>query len=178
MHDEYKQQQIQKFLDEQQSGINYIELHALVTGYICGDGNPRPDIWIPAICAADFKSTELNELYTDIEEELSSLNFTFALPIPADNNPLVERAKVFVRWIKEFLTGIGLSGCNIISLDSPDMQEAIQDLSSISQMNTNDIIEDDDSEASFIELEEFVRSVVMFIYNEVRQGSGDRNLPN
>ncbi len=154
------------------SGMSYTELHALITGYICGSGDDRPDIWVPALCDLDSNSPALNELYITIEQYLADPSFGFNLPLPDDDQPIQSRATVLGAWIKGFLTGLGLSGCSLRSLDNPDIKEGLQDLSIISQLNADDVQEGEESEAELLELTEYTRSVVMFIYAEI--GSQDR----
>ena len=99
--------------------------------------------------------------------------FSFNLPLPNDDQPVKSRAIVLASWIKEFLTGLGLSGSSLRSIDNPDIQEGLQYLSSISQLDDSEVEENEESEVELFELVEYTRSVVMFIYAEI----GNLNQP-
>lgn len=172
MLENHKQLEIEDLLRKEEQYLDFTELHALLSGYICGGGNNRPEVWTEVICGQAMVAPLLQELYDDVEQELSSINFEFMLPLPGDDAPLAANGKALVKWIQEFLTGFGLSGCDSPALQLHDVKEALADLSNITQLNTDEIAEADEEQAGhLIELVEYCRSVIMYIYTEVHGGT-------
>lgn len=163
-----KTHQIQLLLDENKTAISVANLHALLSGYLCGGGNTDINTWTTILCDTPLQSPLLGELCAQIDQDLSSIEFQFNLLLPEDNQPIQQRAHALVSWIKEFLTGLGLSGANLAGDANPDVHEGLQDLSSITHLDYQHLEESEESEQSLVELIEYVRSVVMYLYTELR----------
>ena len=172
-HETTNWQQTDELLCKEEMGMDAAELHELLTGYICGSGNEMPKIWTEILCHNPIVSTVLQEFYSDIEQSLRSINFEFTLPLPGDSQPLETRAQALVKWVQEFLTGLGLSGLNTDDINNNDIKEGLHDFSDITQLNTNDISNDEEQEQEIVEIIEFCRSVVMYIYAELHSDNLD-----
>jgi len=120
---------------------------------------------------------DLLQLYNDTAEQLEDTNKVFELLLPDDDESLHERIETLSHWCQNYLSGLGQSG---LSGDAPlagDVSEAMRDLAAIAMADsgtgdddldpyTNSIDEQD--EASFFELVEYVRVAVTLIYAEIK----------
>ena len=120
------------------------------------------------------------QLYQDTAEQLDDGNAVFELLLPDDDDSLHERIETLSRWCQNYLSGLGQSG---LSGDAPlaaDVSEAMRDLAAIAMADsgagdddldpyTNSI--DEQEEANFFELVEYVRVAVTLIYAEIKQMS-------
>ncbi|MEZ0121558.1 MAG: UPF0149 family protein [Candidatus Reddybacter sp.] len=117
------------------------------------------------------------QLYKDTAEQLDDGNAVFELLLPDDDDSLHERVETLSRWCQNYLSGLGQSG---LSGDAPlaaDVSEAMRDLAAIAMADsgagdddldpyTNSI--DEQEEANFFELVEYVRVAVTLIYAEIK----------
>ena len=160
--------EIQQLLKQSEAEVSVEQLHALLSGYICGGGDANPSSWTLALCGCIIKSPLLTEFYGDIEQSLASINFEYRLLLPQDSVPIKERSKALVDWSSDFLAGLGLSGVNLSNINEPDVTEGLQDITQITQLDYNNLSDDDEHEGALFELIEFVRSVVMYLYTEIQ----------
>lgn len=165
--------------------VNPAELQAVLCGRLSG-GQHFTDKKVLEVAAdlldasasslAGIKDDVL-QLYNDTAEQLDDGNAVFELLLPDDDDSLHERIETLSRWCQNYLSGLGQSG---LSGDAPlagDVSEAMRDLAAIAMADsgtgdddldpyTNSIDEQD--EASFFELVEYVRVAVTLIYAEIK----------
>ena len=155
---------------------NPAELQAVLCGRLSG-GQHLSDKKVLEVAAdlLDASSSsvgsikgEVLQLYKDTAEQLDDGNAVFELH---------ERIETLSRWCQNYLSGLGQSG---LSGDAPlaaDVSEAMRDLAAIAMADsgtgddeldpyTNSIDEQD--EANFFELVEYVRVAVTLIYAEIK----------
>ena len=174
---EEKRQAMQILLDETDSYLSVEGLHALLSGYISGGGNPRPEIWTEILLDESSQDPAVNEIYTSIEASLEDLEMSFTIPLPSDEESIKSRAEALVSWCKEFITGLGLSGCSQKELNKDEISEALQDLTEITQLDTDSIgdSETEQDEKDLFELIEYSRSMVLYIYTSLQYNKQVKN---
>ena len=170
---------------------NPTELQAVLCGRLSG-GQPLADKKVLEVAAdllgasastmAAIKSDVL-QLYKDTVEQLEDGNAVFELLLPDDDDSLHERIETLSHWCQNYLSGLGQSG---LSGDAPlaaDVSEAMRDIAAIAMAdsgNSDDELDpyassiDEQDEASFFELVEYVRVAVTLIYAEIQQVSETR----
>ncbi len=167
---------------------NPAELQAVLCGRLSG-GQPLSDKKVLEV-AADLLDanasimaaieSEVLQLYKDTVEQLEDGNAVFELLLPDDDDSLHERIETLSHWCQNYLSGLGQSG---LSGDAPlatDVSEAMRDLAAIAMAdsgNSDDELDpyassiDEQDEASFFELVEYVRVAVTLIYAEIKEMS-------
>ncbi len=159
------------------------ELHGMFCGRLCGGQQLTPTglvgaasetLHIDKILAQPLMQT-LVELNTLILDELRDGGFIFQPLLPDDDETLDIRARSLAVWCQGFLTGLGLSGLAGETQLSADTGDALRDLAAIAQADQNPD-ENEDNEASFFELVEYVRMAVLLVYADVAQ-SGVASAP-
>lgn len=122
--------------------------------------------------------SEVLQLYKDTVKQLEDSNILFELLLPDDDDSLHERIETLSHWCQNYLSGLGQSG---LSGDAPlakDVSEAMRDLAAIAMADSGDSDDDLDpytssideqDEASFFELVEYVRVAVTLVYAEIKQ---------
>ena len=165
---------------------NPAELQAVLCGRLCG-GQQLADKKVLEVAAdlLDASASSLGsikddvlQLYNDTVEQLDNGNAVFELLLPDDDDSLHERIETLSRWCQNYLSGLGQSG---LSGDAPlaaDVSEAMRDLAAIAMADSgagDDDLDpytssiDEQDEANFFELVEYVRVAVTLIYTEIKQ---------
>lgn len=121
--------------------------------------------------------SDLLQLYKDTVAQLEDDSGVFALLLPDDDAPLPDRIETLAHWCQNYLSGLGQSG---LSGDAPltaEMSEAMRDLASIAMADSGAVDDqldpypdeiDEEDEASYFELVEYVRVAVTLIYAEIK----------
>ncbi len=152
------------------------ELHGLMVGYVCGAGSElnldqRRALytnWLDADVPDDLL-TMLDAAHDQAVENLDEFaDFEFRLLIPADDQPIQERAMSIALWCSGFLSGLGESGRQI-DQEQGDAAEALGVIARIAAM-TDEVPEGEDNEEDLTEIEEFVRVSTLLVFAETRPG--------
>ena len=103
---------------------------------------------------------------------LQSGTLEFAPLLPDDEEGLAERTAALGEWCQGFLYGMGLAG-ERLQLDAlPDEAgEVLRDMGQIAQAGFEGGAEDEEDEAAYAEIVEYVRVGVQLIYEELQPGS-------
>lgn len=169
-------EEIDAVLGDFECDITASEFHGLTSGLIAGGLQPSPQQWLETLgLHLNFQRDPspadqelLFELFNQTFSQLTDndLNFEFRPLLPDDDFPLVDRLESLGQWCRGLLEGIALSGLGEKLQEAGDTRELIQDLSSISQIDSN-CEEDDEAENSYMELVEYVRIGCMNLYSNL-----------
>lgn len=164
---------------------NPAELQAVLCGRISG-GQHLVDKKVLAVAAdvldasaSDMAAIESDvlALYKDTVEQLEDGNAVFELLLPEDDDSLHERIETLSHWCQNYLSGLGQSGLSGEAPLAADVSEAMRDLAAIAMAESGDSDDaldpyassiDEQDEASFFELVEYVRVAVTLIYAEIK----------
>ncbi|OUS10104.1 hypothetical protein A9Q90_02010 [Gammaproteobacteria bacterium 54_18_T64] len=167
---------------------NPAELQAVLCGRLSG-GQALAEARVLTVAAdllgADAKTmaaikVDVLQLFRDTAAQLEDSNGVFELLLPDDDDSLYERIETLSHWCQNYLSGLGQSG---LSGDSPlaeYVSEAMRDLAAIAMADSGDRDDeldpytssiDEEDEASFFALVEYVRVAVTLIYAEIKQMS-------
>lgn len=95
---------------------------------------------------------------------------TFSLLLPADI-AVDHRSLVAVRdWCQGFLYGLGLGGEHVDDGLSTQSREWLRDVSEIGLLDTEGAENDEESQSALIEIEEYLRTGVMLVREELKPG--------
>lgn len=159
------------------------EVHGLITGLLCGPNAVQPTAWEPLVTGeGDHHEAHhvLQGLLEATKTQFVDFLFEFNLILPEDTAPLMERAEALTVWCQGYLTGLKLAGVPLTRREPSELTEGIDDLTEIAKMNYEQVQESEEDENAFAELIEYVRMVVIFIYqslvgeNAPEKGSQDQ----
>ena len=137
------------------------ELHGLLTGIVCVTEAPTRDEWLQILSTLDVPKLDdaaiavLTEEAEDIAHALSEDDLDYLPMLPDDEHSLSERVQALADWCEGVVLGFGLASGHIRS-DEQELIESLQDVASVEFEESDD---DEEGEASYLELYEFVRLI-------------------
>ncbi|MCF1426797.1 MAG: UPF0149 family protein [Shewanella sp.] len=164
-------------LDDAGIGQHPVEVHGAMVGLICGGVAASRDGWQKPLAelmndgqplTGEIKNL-VTEMHQDTKTRLADVEFGFVPLLPEEEEPLTERVEALSLWVQSFLTGLAIIQPKL-NQASADVREVIQDLAEIARVEL-DVSEDDESEAAYQEILEFVRMAAILCYAEFRPES-------
>lgn len=156
-------------IEQQQIETTPAELHGMISAWLCIASESGGD-WFSALLPGYKTTTVIESVYTATEAQFNAEDFDFQLLLPDDEKPLAVRAHALVGWCQGFINGLGHVQTDC--LKKPELEEAINEISKISELDYEELQDNNDNENSFSELEEFIRIAVLFIFTEARGSQG------
>ncbi|MFW2077334.1 UPF0149 family protein [Acinetobacter sp. ULE_I010] len=137
------------------------ELHGLLTGIVCVTEAPTRDEWLQILSTLDVPKLDdsaiavLSEEAEDIFHALSEDELDYLPMLPDDEHSLSERVRALADWCEGVVLGFGLASGQIRA-EERELIESLQDVASV-EFDESD--NDEEGEASYQELYEFVRLI-------------------
>lgn len=137
------------------------ELHGLLTGIVCVTEAPTRDEWLQILSTLDVPKLDdaaiavLTEEAEDIAHALSEDDLDYLPMLPDDEHALSDSVQALADWCEGVVLGFGLASGHIRS-DEQELIESLQDVASVEFEESDD---DEEGEASYLELYEFVRLI-------------------
>ncbi|MGO3128173.1 MAG: UPF0149 family protein [Luteimonas sp.] len=158
------------------------ELHGGLSGWLAGGGDDVPAWLAPVLADATLPApaggSALDRLRVATATQLEDRDFTFALLLPEDGEPLSVRSAALFDWCRGFLGGFGLAAGERSSL-SEEGNEALADLARLAAAQPDPDDEDDAvEEDALTEIEEFVRVAALLLHGDAALGPRHRNRLN
>ena len=152
------------------------EAHGLLCGIICAGGKASPDVWLDHLLGEGNAESSaawgvrelLEQLQTEILGQFNDEAFGFALLLPGDDTSLAQRTQALSHWCAGYLYGLALGGIRDDAAYPGDTGEVIKDFYEIS--NAEFIVDpkDDENEAAYMEIMEYVRMSVLLMHEELQ----------
>ncbi len=165
---------IERQLGAAKVDLSPAEAQGLLCGLLCHSKGDARGIWVNELLDEGLPPASLNKLqsvldalYSSTSKSINNQEFGFEPLLPHDKCSISERSQALSTWCQGFLYGFGLSGNNMEKRLSDLGHEALKDLTEITRMDTELVEESDENEAAFVELDEFLRVVVMTIYEDL-----------
>ena len=156
------------------------ELHGALCGWLAGGGRDDTqwlnDIFADDALPAPVPGDDLDLLRQASAGQFSDRDFGFELLLPDDDAPLAERSDALFDWCRGFLGGFGLAAGSDPPL-SDEGREALADLANLAGASAQDDGDDED-EAAYAEIEEFVRVAVLLLHGDCVMGPRHRQRLN
>lgn len=149
------------------------EAHGTLCGLLCAGSQDLPEAWI-ANTLADCSDTgeappeggaALTELYEATVAAISGDQMEFQLLVPDDERPLEERARALAAWCQGFLYGLAVRGLKPVEDLPEELTEILSDFSEISRAAFTVEETEEQGEAAYAELVEYVRVAVQLFYD-------------
>lgn len=175
MSDTLDFQELQQALLRADSPTDAAECHGTLCGLLCtrpGDLETRwllhvmPDSPSEANVAACRDALKI--LYRQTTANLEGMQMQFLPLLPEDDSALEERVVRLRHWCQGFLFGLGVGEVEDIDRLPPDVQEAVGDLAEIARVAISVDEEDDEDEAAWTEILEYVRVAAQLVYDEMQ----------
>ena len=137
------------------------ELHGLLTGIVCVTEAPNREEWLQILSTLDVPTLNENavgmlaEEAEDIAHSLSEDELDYLPMLPDDSHTLSERVQALADWCAGVVLGFGLASGRIRA-EEEELIESLQDVASV-EFDEDD--NDEEGEASYQELYEFVRLI-------------------
>lgn len=168
-------EKIERALQHLSADIAAAEFHGTLCGILC-TGSGKLDEWFmksfPPADASDVLSQEAaKELIAVCQEstrQLNDPNCDFHLLLPDDESDLNVRLEALGEWCQGFLIGLAQAGISDYDKLPEEAGEICQDLLEIAQASNYALESDDEDEASYTDLEEYVRVGVLLINEELQ----------
>lgn len=148
------------------------ELQGALCGLLCMNSMANRTNWYQNLFE-DFhpgedEKQDLVHLFDDTIQALNSLDFNFQMELPGDNVPLASRLSAMADWCQGLVYGLGTSGMSNETELSDDCQEFVTDVIKISQVSFEGIEDNEDEQANFEELVEYLRMGLFLLYGEMQ----------
>ncbi len=101
------------------------------------------------------------------QSELASTDLPFTPMLPDDDESISVRASALGRWCQGFLFGLSLGGLPDLAELPGDVGEIIRDLAEITRAGVDEASDEEQSEAAYVDIVEFIRVSVQLVYEEL-----------
>ena len=154
--------------------INPAELQGGLYGRLCG-GKALSDqdlqIFAEQLIGVSLaKLPQVEEMFDTLHRhallQLQEQHELVKLLLPDDDEPISTRIESLSVWCQSFLSGLGQSGLSGETALAADVAEAMRDLAAIALVDPES--QEEDGEASYAELVEFVRVASSLIHVELK----------
>ena len=157
------------------SEFNAAEFHGQLCGLLCTYDMLQLHDWLmvslPESDPASM-SPVTHELFQALldhsQAALSSEDFGFQLLVPDDTAGLAARIEALASWCQGFLFGISHAGVSDIQALPGELPEIVEDFLNIARAENFELGDEDEDEAAYMELVEYVRVGVQLFRDELR----------
>lgn len=168
-------QQLSNELKQAGIALNGVELHGLLSGFICG--GIKDESWKTLLYKFTNDDhaypiqllTKITELYQTLHKNLADITeFEFDLDL-GESGDVFQNINALSEWSNHFLLGLGLAQPNLQQEKQADIVEAISDLHDICQLGYEDGDDEEGLEQAFEEIVEYLRTIAMLFYSHFGQ---------
>lgn len=150
------------------------ELHGFLSGQLCGGARLGAEHWWQKAkemldIDVDFDQESIlyfAGLYQETLDVLKEDDYAFQLLLPDDESDLEQRVMAMSQWCHGFLIGFGSAGIDPNTAFSKDQADGLRDLAAIVQAGMDDELDEDEQEADYIELVEYVRVLALNFFED------------
>ncbi|MBU2918921.1 UPF0149 family protein [Psychrosphaera sp. F3M07] len=164
--------QLVSVLNEHDFTATASELHGLLTGLIAGGMfrestdylDHMSELFNNGLTVKGSLKKAAETIVEQVFSQLESEDMSFELYLPDDDESLSDQAEELLNWVQYFLVGFGFNKRDL-TMSSNEAREIIEDFTNITRMDTQ-LDEDNESQADFYEVIEFVRISTVLCHQE------------
>jgi uncharacterized protein YgfB (UPF0149 family) len=173
--------EIATVLERAGSQVLPAEGHGCLCGALCTTPDYTVERWLDELVTVDELEGEaaqigpLKALFAETQNALRGDQMEFQLLLPDDDEPLERRVTALAQWCQGFLYGFGTGKPVRKEVLKGKIDEILRDLTHISRATVDVGAADEEEEASYTELVEYLRVGVQLIHDELapfRQSDG------
>jgi len=155
------------------------EIHGCLSGLLAGGAPAEGELALVAL--ADVLELNVHgelagqtmELYTVTASALQDEEFDFHPLLPDDETDIAQRTSSMAAWCRGFIGGFALGVAASPNKDlklSKDVQEVLEDITAFSQVESEEVVDDEESEDSYFEIVEYLRFAVLNVHMDCHPG--------
>lgn len=155
--------------------LNAAEFHGQLCGLLCTFDRLELHDWLQVSlpeCDPARLSALSYELFQALLDTslltLSSEDFGFQLLLPDDSAGLAARLEALANWCQGFLFAISHAGVSEIQALPGELPEIVEDFLNIARAENYELVNEEEDEAAYMELVEYVRVGVQLFREELR----------
>ena len=164
------------------SGLGASEVHGIICGVLCIPEGVNTE-WLAEIIEStdpdanpDACAQLLLAVYASTQEQLASTSFEFVPLLPDDDENLGLRSDALGEWCTGFLFGLTFAGTVSFDCFPDESREVVGDITKFATIRASNS-DDDEEEAAFMELVEYIRVGVVLISEELYAAADDSTSP-
>jgi uncharacterized protein YgfB (UPF0149 family) len=163
--------EIQRVLADERSMTDAAEAHGTLAGALCSASSYRFEDWLQEILpegrVQSDSSSALRSLYFVTAETLAGAEMAFEPLLPEDGQPIDERTAALSQWCVGFLYGLGSGAIPDVAKLPGEVGEVVRDFDEITRVGVGAGDSEEQNEAAYAELVEFVRVGVQLVFEEL-----------
>jgi uncharacterized protein len=172
-------EELETALDAAGSALGAAEAHGSLSGTLAASLAFRREEWITDLLSETesperslHASEVLSALCRETAAQMSAPDMDFAPLLPPDEMSLEARTAALAAWCSGFLAGIG--SVPVPEAGWPEtVREVVADFAEIARAAVGDDDSEEDSEASYAELVEYVRASAQLVHEELVDPRGE-----
>lgn len=150
------------------------ECHGAVCGLLCRNPASEANLYFGLLSSLELLSNpdeqlsgQLAELHLATITQLEDDQLRFSVWLPSDDEPLEDRTEALAHWCTGFLAGLG-SGTELTQDTlSEDVSGALSDIQQIAIAEMTGDGDEEEEEAAFVEIIEYIRVVTLMMRDEL-----------
>ena len=151
------------------------ECHGVACGLLSRHSDASLDAYVGLLDMLELVNSpgtglkmSLEELLNSSREQLADEDMQLSLWLPDDDETLEDRTMALSQWCAGFLAALGSGGDDSLNTMSDDANDALKDLQQISTADVSDTSESEEDENAFTEIVEYIRVVILMIWEDLR----------
>ena len=174
--------ELEELLYRIDASMGAAEAHGALCGMLCARGTVELSEWVDHVVGEQEQGSDLlhdvvhklSELHQTTLEMINDATGDFKLLLPDDDDSLPERVEAIAAWCQGFIYGLAAGGIQQDSELPEDAEELLKDMVEISRAGHDvddggdEAANEDEDEVALMEIEEYVRMGVMYIYEELQ----------
>lgn len=164
------------------AAMSAAEAHGALCGMVCARGTVELSDWVDHVIGEQEQGSDLlhdvvhklSDLHQWTLETMNDASGNFRLLLLDDDDPLPDRVEALAAWCQGFVYGLAAGGIKEDSELPEDTDELLRDMVEISRAGHDieetdiDDADDNEDELAYMEVEEYVRMGVIYIYEELQ----------
>lgn len=164
-------QEVEEVLHETPLQMHPSQAHGHICAEICTASQNSINEWQKWVIGEENRKNipeSIQILYDVSAAQLGDFMLEFNLLLPEDSQSMKARVEALVLWCQGYVTGLEVAHVSEKYFSKTVINETIHDLLEISHLNQADVSGDEQDEVAYMELVEYVRMAVIFLYQELR----------
>lgn len=168
-------QRVATALDQLGSALSPAECHGTLVGLLSASGKADAPAWLAQVApeaeAGDLLAQEANkvlmELFGETVRQMNDPGMEFEPLLLPDDEPIGDRVEALGEWCQGFIMGLSEGGLKNLKKLPGDAGEVVRDIVNISRAGSYELSQDEEDEAAYAELVEYVRTGVLLLNEEL-----------
>lgn len=163
---------MQQLLQSKLPDFTPAALHGLITGLLSSGAPDIDEDDVATLLQVDLESVAAQlvaRLIANTREQLQQTDFSFQLLLPLDDERLSQRVVALGNWCEGFTAGFAAGFTLPESSLGAEGRESLADIGQFANLSEETIAEQDEDEADYMELVEYVRMAVITLFQQLAQ---------